>query len=296
MLLTGKTGFLGEIISDALTNYEIDGLGVRPNNEIRCDLSSNIPDITKKYDLVVHAAAKAHDLSPKRSRNKEFFDVNYNGTINLTKGIEKSGFFPDQFVFISTVSVYGVDNGEAIGEDFPLNGKSPYAKSKILAEQWIQNWSNKHKVNLIILRLPLVVGRDAPGNLRALINGIKTGRYFSIGRADAHKSMVWAEDIAKLIPELLNKNGVFNLTDGDHPTIGQIEDIVSAAFNKRKPIKVSLKVAKVIGSIGDLIPGFPFNSDKLLKLNSNLTFDDKKARELLNWKPSKVIDNLSEIL
>ena len=53
----------------------------------------------------------------------------------MCAALEKVGV-PKALVFISTVAVYGRDFGELITELHPLNGNTPYAKSKIMAEKY----------------------------------------------------------------------------------------------------------------------------------------------------------------
>ncbi|MGG8473430.1 NAD-dependent epimerase/dehydratase family protein, partial [Rahnella sp. PAMC25617] len=94
---------------------------------------------------------------------KQFYDVNVLGTLNLLKGLEKAGV-PEQFVFISSVSVYGQQSGIFINEDHPLEAKDPYGLSKIEAEDLVLKWCEQHRVVCTILRLPLLVGKNPPGN------------------------------------------------------------------------------------------------------------------------------------
>jgi hypothetical protein len=42
-------------------------------------------------------------------------------------------------------------------------------------------------------------------------------------------------------------------------------------------------IARTLAFIGDVIPAFPLNSEKLLKIASNLTFDDSLARAKFGW-------------
>ncbi len=296
VLLTGKNGFLGKIITDTIKNCKIDGLGANSNNTISCDLSSDIPVIEKKYDFIVHAAGKAHVIHPDKAKDSEFFNVNFNGTINLIRGINTSGFYPDQFIFISTVAVYGADQGENIDEDFPLNGLSAYAKSKIEAEKYLIDWGNKNNIPVVILRLPLVIGPNAPGNFGRMVNGIKSGRYLSIGGGKAKKSMVLGKDVAKLISKLKNKRGIYNLTDGYHPTFEMLELNVSKLFKKNKPKNIPLWLAKFLAKAGDLYGKLPLNTDSLNKITSTLTFSDNKAREELKWKPGSVLSELGKAI
>jgi len=295
VLLTGASGFLGSIIETSLVQK---GMEVLSLNSVGQLLYVNIaekfslkPDL--RIDIVVHAAGKAH-LVPKTDVEKEaFFKVNFEGTKNLCYALENLKTLPKSFIFISTVAVYGIETGVLISENHPLNGITPYAKSKILAENWLKEWAAKHKIRLSIVRLPLIVGPNPPGNLGAMVRGIKSGRYLSIGKGDARKSMVWLEDVAEIIPALSETEGVYNLTDGYHPCFKEIETIISKKLNKKNPLAISIFSAKLLGWCGDLLgSSFPLNSDKLHKITSTLTFDDSKAREKLNWSPSSVLDKM----
>ena len=76
-------------------------------------------------------------MTPKTKAEKQaFFDVNLQGTKNLCAALERRGV-PRAFIFISTVAVYGCEYGEEITEEYPLGGKTPYAMSKRLAEEFL---------------------------------------------------------------------------------------------------------------------------------------------------------------
>lgn len=120
-----------------------------------------------------------HTLCLRRRQRNDFFDVNLQGTKNLCTALEQSGI-PKSFIFISTVAVYGCDSGENITEEYPLNGTTPYALSKIKAEKYLEEWCAMHNVKLSILRPSLIAGPNPPGNLGAMIHGIENGKYLSI--------------------------------------------------------------------------------------------------------------------
>jgi nucleoside-diphosphate-sugar epimerase len=297
ILISGATGFLGKIILNELIklDYQLLTLGKKAVNDICVDLTRgnfHIPN-AGKIDLVIHAAGKAHSVPKTQEEVKFFFDVNFEGTKNLCNSLLSSQCRPRSFIFISSVSVYGVDSGEFITEDHPLNGNTPYAQSKIMAEKWLHQWSNENNITLSILRLPLVAGLNPPGNLGAMIKGIRSGRYVSIGKANAKKSMIWAEDIAYIIPLLAQKGGVYNLTDGYHPSFGELELGIASILKKKPPKKITFNLARVIAFLGGLVGNkSPINSDKLKKITSTLTFDDTKAKTMLNWQPNQILNKL----
>ncbi|TDQ19611.1 nucleoside-diphosphate-sugar epimerase [Algoriphagus boseongensis] len=290
ILITGGSGFLGRIMGEKLSSsHEIISLGRGKSNSISCNLSTSIPEIPK-VDVIVHAAGKAHVIPKSEIEKQEFFSVNLNGTSHLLKGIKE---LPQLFIFISSVAVYGKEEGEEINEDFPLLGETPYAKSKIEAESLIQKWGEEKKVPVVILRLPLLIGPNPPGNLGAIIKSVKKGYYFRLGDGKAKKSMVLASDVAFLIPTLLNKTGVYNLTDGVNPSLAELDQKIASHFGKSVksfPEKLLYSLAK----IGDAFSFFPLNSYRVNKLALTLTFSDQKARKQLNWNPKPVLDHLFE--
>ena len=287
IILTGATGFLGKYIQSELVSQEIDvvGVGRSAENDLVCDLANEVPFFAESlvYDMVVHNAGKAHFVPRNETEGKVFFDVNVGGTEKLLEALMSLKNKPNCFVFVSTVAVYGLESGENINETHLLNGNSPYAKSKIEAEKLVQEWCLENHVNCVILRLPLVVGENAPGNLGAMEKAIKKGYYFRLGTGNARRSMVNAVDVAKLIPSLLNKNGIYNITDGLHRSFAEMDTFLAEKHGKRIK-KIPVWMGQMIAKVGDFIPGFPLNSYRFSKLEQNLTFSDAKAQIELKWR------------
>ena len=294
ILLTGLNGFLGKIIIKTLEKeYQILGLS-RNYGEYRVCLDRQIPNFHHSFDLVIHAAGKAHSVPKKDAEKKQFHEVNVTGTKNLLKGLEKT-VLPKQFVFISSVSVYGQEFGNDINEKHQLEAKDPYGLSKIEAEELVMKWCKKQNVVCTILRLPLLVGENPSGNLGAMIKAIDKGYYFNIGGGKARKSMVLAQDVVAFIPIVASVGGVYNLTDGFHPSFKELSVEISLTNNKKRPLNLPLFIAKLMGSFGDILgEKAPVNSLKIKKITSDLTFDDAKARKLLGWNPEEVLEYLKK--
>lgn len=289
-LLTGGSGFLGKYLAKSLkSNGEVIQLGRTSQSDIVADFSLEIPPLLQT-DLVVHAAGTAH-LIPKTSEEKElFFRVNVQGTEKLLNRLSENPKLPTAFVFISSVAVYGKESGDLIKEDAPLLGSSPYALSKIKAEELILDWGKKHGVATFILRLPLIVGENAPGNLGAMQKAIQAGYYFRVGNGESRKSMVLAEDVAGLIPLLAGfEGGIYNLTDGVDPKISELDSAIAAKAKKSVKM-IPLALIKPFVKLGDLVPILPINSNRLAKLIGQLTFDCSKAKSEINWAPRSVLE------
>ena len=291
-LLTGANGFFGKSIINALeSKYTIITLS-RTCGDYKVSLEKEIPNFIKKFDLVIHAAGKAHSVPKTAFEKQQFYDINVLGTQNLLAGFEKIGL-PKQFVFISSVAVYGKENGEDINEEDLLLAKDDYGLSKIRAEKIAIEWCSKHNVICTILRLPLLVGKNPLGNLGAMLKAIDKGYYFNIGGGKARKSMVLAQDVAVFIPKVAAIGGIYNLTDGVHPDFEALSVAISKNKNRRTPFNLPLFTAKLIGYIGDLLGNIaPINSLKIKKITSDLTFDDTKARKQLDWNPQPVLEYL----
>ncbi len=293
LLFTGGSGFLGYNIRPALEReYDVvHSLGIGENDDIKYNLAKEVPPINIHYDVVLHAAGKAHTVPNTDAEKQVFYDVNYQGTVNLCKALEKAGI-PKALVFISTVAVYGCEYGDLITEEHPLEGTSPYADSKIKAEKYLTEWCASHNVTLGILRPSLLAGKNAPGNLGAMVKGIKKGYYMNIAGGKVIKSILMAEDIARLVPILEEKGGVYNVCDTRQPSFGEISESVARQLGKGKPVSIPYWMAWCIAKMGDLLGSkAPINSYKLGKMTRSLTFSNLKARTELNWEPLDVLEN-----
>ena len=292
LLFTGASGFLGNSVYPLLSScYNISTIGLTVQDDYTLNLAQGIPILKEKYDIVFHAAGKAHSVPKNEVEKQSFFNVNLQGTKNLCVALERTSI-PKAFIFISTVAVYGCDYGENITEEHPLNGMTPYALSKIQAEQYLQEWCNKHHVTLGIIRPSLIAGPNPPGNLGAMINGIRHSKYFSIAGSKARKSVLMVQDIANLIPLLAEKGGTYNVCDTYQPTFRELESVICRQLGKSMPFSIPYWLAKSMAVVGDCLGSkAPINSLILNKITKSLTFSNEKAVRELGWKPMNVLEN-----
>ena len=121
LLFTGASGFLGYNIRPILEKtYDIHTIGLTDNDDFKINMAKEVPPINLHYDVVLHAAGKAHTVPKTEAEKQVFYDVNYQGTVNLCNALENAAV-PKALVFISTVAVYGCEFGELITEEHPLN-------------------------------------------------------------------------------------------------------------------------------------------------------------------------------
>jgi GlcNAc-P-P-Und epimerase len=292
VLITGANGFLGRHIVKAWRDEgaEVTSLGRSDANDIVCDLSSFSPDLgTRTFDIVIHCAGKAHSIPKKDNEVKDIFRANVDGTRNLLRSLGELTNKPERLIFISSVSVYGKDQGVDIDEMTPLKGTTPYAGSKIRAEELVHEWAAENLVAYFNFRLPLIVGVNPPGNLGALSASIERGTYVRIRKNDARKSMVLAGDVAKLTTHLDREAGTYNLTDRVDPEFCEIESAIAESYGKRLRWQIPQSLLKMICQSGNLI-SLPVNNELYRKLTSSLTFSSDLARRKLGWQPGSCLD------
>ena len=292
LLFTGASGFMGNNVRPLLERmYDVTTVGLLPQDDYTVNIAREIPELRERYDIVLHAAGKAHSVPRTEEEKRVFFDVNLQGTKNLCAALERKGI-PRAFIFISTVAVYGCDYGENITEEHLLDGVTPYAVSKRLAEEYLQKWCHEHNVILGIVRPSLIAGPNPPGNLGAMVHGIRSGRYLSIAGSRARKSVLMVQDIARLVPLLAEKGGIYNVCDSYQPTFRELETIICRQLNRNLPVSIPYWIAKCMALIGDCLgEKAPINSLKLRKMTKSLTFSNEKAVRELGWRPTSVLKN-----
>ena len=291
LLFTGASGFLGTYLKPLFQKvFQVKTMGLMEEDNYKVNLATTIPKIQEEFDVVLHAAGKAHMVPKTESEKNVFFDVNFQGTVNLCKALEISGV-PKAFIFISTVAVYGLEFGENITEEHPLNGDTPYALSKIQAEEYLTDWCARNNVTLGIIRPSLIAGPNPPGNLGDMIRGIKTGKYLSIAGGKARKSVLMVKDIDRLILPLIEKGGIYNVCDDSQPTFRDLEILIAKQLGLKTPLSIPYWLAKSMALVGDLLgKKAPINSLKLKKITESLTFSNEKAKRELGWQPLDVLE------
>lgn len=287
ILLTGSTGFLGGVILKKLRRSQVTTIGRGQNNDIKYDLASTELLATKiNCERVIHCAGLAHFYPNNEESAREFYRINYEGTLNLFKNVELSKL--KAVVFISTIAVYGVEEGTMIHEDYPAQPKSPYGASKLLSESYLRDLSHEHGFDLCILRLPLIVGDNPPGNLGKMIDAMRHYRYASINKGRAKRSVVFAEDVADLIARGNLGSGTYNLSDGCDVTFDLLERRIQERYGIIFYPKLSLKFATFLALIGDIFTFLPINTRIVKLMSMDFTVSSKKANQELNWRPKPV--------
>ena len=92
LLFTGGTGFLGRNVKPILDkSYSVTTIGISDADILKANFVTDIPNLPERYDIVLHAAGKAHVQPKTEADRKAFYDVNLIGTIHLCESLEKVG-------------------------------------------------------------------------------------------------------------------------------------------------------------------------------------------------------------
>jgi UDP-glucose 4-epimerase len=234
LLLTGATGFIG---SSFTTSYEkqfdIEAFSFR--NDLNA-LSIN------GIDAVVHLAALVHQMG--RVSLDAYHEVNVVKTIELAQKAKEAGV--KQFVFISSVKVYGEESDTPYNEDTPCHPKDPYGKSKLEAEKALLALQNNH-FKVAVIRTPVVYGEGVKANILRLITLTDKYQYLPFASINNKRSMVYLENLTHLMSEIIiqKAEGIFLASDVQPLSTTKLVKSIAKALEK-KPVLFSSKLLNYI--------------------------------------------------
>lgn len=292
ILITGANGFIGKQIANYL---EKQGFIVR--RAIR-GYSSNIttwkaPFLNSNADwtkglsgisCVIHCAALVH----KPHRNKidfypKFFRVNVEGTLALAQQAAATNV--RRFIFLSTVKVNGesTEINNPFKEGIRIPPTDPYGLSKYEAEQSLHKLIKQTRMDIVILRLPLVYGPGAKGNFALLTKMVRYRLPLPFGSIKNKRSILAIDNLCDFIKIVISHplagGETFLLCDSQPISTPDLIRNISIALGVRDfifpfPVSLLLRIASL----------FRFK-DQITKLTNSLHVSNEKAYSLLGWIP-----------
>lgn len=255
-LITGVSGFVGPYLAAHLRSLDIECVGIsrQPASPIHpVSLAGvRIHDIdvrdrvalrrvlkAEKPDLVFHMAAISH-VSTSRDNPELVFDVNMTGTLNLLEGLRQIGS-RSRIVLVSTGNLYGeINSGEGgFSEDDPLQPMSPYATSKLIAEQIARSYVDDFGLAIVIARPFNHTGPGqapsfacpefARGIATALVAGESTVN-LRTGRLEPRRDFSDVRDVVHAYAHLARRGvpgEVYNVCSGSMVSMSQVIDTLA---------------------------------------------------------------------
>ncbi len=216
-------------------------------------------------DSVVHLAAITN-AEGSFDISEQVQSVNYDGTRNVVQACAQ-GVRP--LLFPSTTSVYGPVSGIA-REDCDrseLRPQSPYATSKLAAEDEILAATERGEISGVVLRLGTIFGPSPGMRFHTAVNK------FIFSAATGRPLTVWSDAVELVRPYLALEDGV--------AAIEFMLDRPEAAGQVYNVVTLNATLDQVIDAVRSNVPGVEIESPNTRLLNQvSYHVDDSKIREL----------------
>lgn len=262
--MTGATGFVGKSLFDVLKCRYSVSLVLRGNTDDFKDANAkfHIGSFSKKTDFsecvksigcVVHLAAKAHKRSNTSLHSiNELREINTHATLKLARQAAESGV--RRFVFISSIGVNGTSNTSPFNTLDKPNPIEDYSISKYEAEIGLKEISKNTGMEVVIIRPPLVYGKNAPGNFGTLLKVAETKLPLPLGAINNQRSFVAIDNLVDLIVTCIEHPNAANQTflvsdDENISTSNLLKKLTLAAGKKPCLLPVPISILKFLASI-----------------------------------------------
>jgi nucleoside-diphosphate-sugar epimerase len=293
ILVTGANGFIGKILCNKLAqqNHKVSAV-IRNSDTIIQNSQLIIKTLSKEtiwddalngIDIVIHLAGRAHVMKDGASNPYQAYaEINIDATKHLAEQAALSGV--KRFIFLSSVKVNGESTiKSAFTESDQLHPEDDYGKTKYEAEKALSQIAQKTGMEVVIIRPPLVYGKDVKANFKNLIKLSQSGFPMPFGAIHNKRSLVYIENLIDFIMVCIDHPKAANQTflvsdDHDISTTDLIKSIANASGKKSILVPIPKSwltlLFKLIGK-----------QSLANRLCGNLQVDISKAKTLLGWKP-----------
>lgn len=273
LMVTGASGFIGtnfiERYKEKYNIVSVDLLKVKPE-EIEF----------KDVDTVLHLAALVHQMNG--APREKYFEINTELTRKIAEAAKKNKV--KQFVFYSTVKVYGYD-GDLYNHNFVLNEYSkcnpindPYGESKWEAEKILREIESGNFI-VSVIRPPMVYGKGVKGNMESLIKLVKKLPVLPFNYTKNRRSFVNIDNLLHLTSLVIDKEkeGIFLPLDEKSLSLKEMIEGIEEGL-KIKRIKVPM-IQPFFWILTKIKPNI------MVRLYGSLQFDNSETREKLEYIP-----------
>ncbi len=285
-LVTGGAGFLGSALANKLIRQQhqvtvLDDLsnGRRGNLDSAVDFVQgdidNIPllwSLLKDVDCVYHLAARV-SVAQSKLHPREYNRVNVGGAVSLMEAMRDTGV--KRVIFTSSGAIYGRQPQLPVGENAAVLPDSPYAVSKLAAEQYIQSLGALWQIETVSLRIFNAYGPNqslplshAPVVPRFIQQALTGGSVVLFGDGNQTRDFVYVDDVVDALVEAASRpdlnRRILNIGSGRETSINELVDAIETVTGR--------KINRIVNPAqrgGD----------------QRLVADISKARELLGFEP-----------
>ena len=251
ILITGANSYVGTSLEKWLgrypDKYSIDTADMKDDSWKEKDFS--------EYDVVFHVAGIAH-IKETKENAVLYYKVNCDLAYETAQKAKDDGV--KQFVFLSSMSVYGIENG-VIDRNSSFNPKSNYGKSKLQAEKWIVSLEDG-SYKIAILRPPMIYGKGCKGNYPRLVKFVLKVPFFP--NVENKRSMIYIDNFCEFVRALIDdcSSGLFFPQNEEYVCTSDMVRLIAEAHGKKiwmtklfNPLLSLLKIGTVNKVFGDLV-------------------------------------------
>jgi dTDP-glucose 4,6-dehydratase len=293
ILVTGGAGFIGRwvvkkllddgyevCVLDNLSNGRMENIDELKNNPKFKFILGDIKDkevlksVFENVDICIHAAA-AINVQESIEKPQKYYDMNVNGTFNILEAARNRNV---KVVLIGTCMVYDLTASKAISEEHLLNPKSPYAGSKLAAENLALSYFHAYGLPVVITRPFNTYGpyqkSDMEGGVVSIfVKSLLEGELLKVfGDGTQTRDLLYVEDCAEFIV-----NASFN-----EKAVGVV---INGGYGQDIAIKdLALLICKDAERIKHVKHHHP--QSEIPKLLCDYT----KAKELFGWGPKTSLE------
>ena len=259
ILVTGVGSYIGQSLIKYLhqwpKQYQVDGVTTHDGAWEETDFS--------QYDVIYHTAGIAHRKETKENAHL-YYAINRDLAVEIARKAKEQGL--KHFIFLSSISVYGLDTG-VINEETPLNPRTHYGKSKLEAEQKLQQLADE-TFNITILRPPMVYGKNCKGNFQKLVRLVEILPIFP--RCNNRRSMIYIDNLSEFVRVCIDKelSGIFFPQNKEYVCTDELVRMLASAIGKSE---ILLPVPNMIISLAKMV------SISVRKAFGDLTLEVKLA-------------------
>ncbi|MCL2492857.1 MAG: NAD-dependent epimerase/dehydratase family protein [Clostridiales bacterium] len=258
VLIAGANSYVARSFQNLCRDrFDCEAISVRNNAWRDLDLSS--------YNAVLWCAAMVHQKQRKEERER-WFAVNRDLPAAFAKTASAAGV--RRFVFLSTMAVYGQDEGVIDPNQAPAPKAGDfYAQSKWEAEQNLRALEDG-RFSVAVLRPPIIAGEGAPGNNRRLERLVRLLPFFP--DYPNARSVCPIEILCEIIAQIIEAEGAPQTGSG-----ASMYPVVSTAELAREIAARQGRALRFTPAFNPLIRRLIPRSKALRKLFGTLCYADR---------------------
>ena len=276
LLITGAGSYIGtsfeKYLKDFGDEYSVDTVDMVDGSWREKSFSG--------YDAIFHVAGIAH-IKETKDNAHIYYEVNRDLVKDVVEKAKSDNV--KQFVFLSSMSVYGLTKGR-ITEKTKLNPNTNYGKSKFEAENLIAPLQDE-KFNVVILRPPMIYGKDCKGNYRTLRKFALKLKFFPYVRNE--RSMLYVENLCEFVKLMIDNNerGVFFPQNDEYTNTSEMVKTIAAVHGRK---------VRLVKGFGWALKFLGLFTKLVNKAFGSLTYDKEMSKYKVRYNKCQLLQSIEE--